>query len=440
MASAADVGAFDPRLLQSMIDAGLVDEKDAALKDQLATARALRGTQMPQGRMVGNVFVASSPLEMAAAALNQGVGAWKEGQVGKERAALMDTRRQGREAAAGMFGQPGQAIDSGSLLAADEPTFAEQQTALLAKLRGEQAAASQAAASGDPVISGMAKSALEDSRRREETLTGLANTRLQRAIEAKRLAQQTTSQDRDYGLQERRLKLDESRTNQELGLKRGQLEQDAWGTIADPVTGGIVMYNKKTGEVRPLGPGGGSPGTPGTSSGGPLPGLPGKPTDAQRKAVLEKSQGIAQLDIAIDALKKAPGAYGGAGNYIAALGEQIGGTPAQSLLSRRYKPEELTAKNQISNVVSAIINQRAGANVTYREELRQKFLPQDTDSYDQALQKLTDLRNFETAAYQAQGNGMLPAPDASSASPSSAPATGAAAPIDRDALRKKYGL
>jgi hypothetical protein len=43
-------------------------------------------------------------------------------------------------------------------------------------------------------------------------------------------------------------------------LKAQGLSQDQWGAVADPAVGGILMFNKKTGETRPMGPGGGSPG------------------------------------------------------------------------------------------------------------------------------------------------------------------------------------
>jgi hypothetical protein len=185
------------------------------------------------------------------------------------------------------------------------------------------------------------------------------------------------------------------------------VDQDAWGAVADPVTGGIVMFNKKTGEVRPLGPGGGTP-APGPAA--VRPNIPGKPTEKQRNAVVESNQSITQLDMAIDALGKNPGAYGGAGNFAAGLADQMGGTPVQALTARRLQPGELQTKNFVTNVVSEIINARAGANVTLREELRQKFLPSEMDGREQALQKLQDLKAFEEVKYQTHGGGMVPAP------------------------------
>src|SRR5512134_2559094 len=39
----------------------------------------------------------------------------------------------------------------------------------------------------------------------------------------------------------------------EMGLRERQMDQEAWSAVPDQ-TGGVVMFNKKTGEYRPLGP------------------------------------------------------------------------------------------------------------------------------------------------------------------------------------------
>jgi hypothetical protein len=265
-------------------------------------------------------------------------------------------------------------------------------------LRKRGARGAVLAGTGDRVLAPMGQGMQRDAQQQGAGMVDVGQARLRQALGARQAQQQQQNADREYGLDAARLRLDQ-----------GRVDQDAWGAVADPVTGGIVMFNKKTGEVRPLGPGGGQP-KPDPAA-GPLPGLPGKPTEGQRTRVLAASESISQLDMAIDALKKAPGAYGGVGNFVAGLAESAGGTPVQSLTSRRYNPEELRVKNYVSNVVSKIINERAGANVTLREELRQKFLPQDTDGLDQAQQKLTDLRAMMGASYEAQGSGMVPPAD-----------------------------
>jgi hypothetical protein len=278
---------------------------------------------------------------------------------------------------------------------ADAATMARERAAALRKTGG---AGAILAGAGGRRLAPLGGDLMQRQDQGEAALTGAAQTRLVDRRQQAQAAAQKTQADRSYGL-------DVQRT----GMERERLTQDAWGAVADPVTGGIVMFNKKTGEVKPLGPGGGQPAPAGTPSG--LPNLPGKPTEKQRNAVSTANENIAKLDMALKALDDNPGAYGGVGNYAAGLADEIGGTPVQALTSRRLKPGELQAKNFVTNVVSGIINDRAGANVTMREELRQKFLPSEMDALKAARQKLLDLKAFDATTYQTQGGGALPAPD-----------------------------
>lgn len=366
---------LSPDILQQMIDAGLVDDQASLLAQAMARGQGLMATPGAQGMNVGGTYRASSPLEHAATALARVMGGRQVRDAEAGLRGLVDQKRVGRMA------------------------FAQNPSPVLGAL------------SGDPAMGAAGQAQATEAQR------ATAAAHQQHTLE-----QQIAEQQANAARYERAQAETERRNRVTEATERTRLEQDAWGAVADPVTGGIVMFNKKTGETKPLGPGGGTPPAP-ASAGGPLPGLPGKPTEGQRKAVLSASESISQLDMAIDALKKAPGAYGGVGNFMAGLAETAGGTPVQSLTARRYNPEELRVKNYVSNVVSKIINERAGANVTLREELRQKFLPQDTDGLEQAQQKLGDLRAMMAATYQAQGNGMVP--DAG------APASAPPAPVRR---------
>ena len=351
----------DP-LLEQMLKVGVADDRAAALAPRLRRAQALSLTPMAEGYRVGGTYKAASPLEHLAAAMSRITGNRQMGDVEKELGGFADQKVEGRRAFAQNPSAFAGALSGDPAMGAAGQVFQHQQ---------DNAAAAEAAASQARAAAEAKAAADAESARRWE-------------------AQQAETQ----------------RHNREgEGTDRARLAADAFGAVADPVTGKVIIYNKKTGQRLD---GDAAPTPTASAPGAPLPGIPGKPSEGQRKAVLQASESVSQLDLAIDALKKAPGAYGGVGNFAAGVAESIGGTPAQSILARRYSPEELRAKNQISNVVSKIINERAGANVTLREELRQKFLPQDTDGYDQALQKLGDLRTMMTATYEAQGNGMVP--------------------------------
>jgi hypothetical protein len=303
----------------------------------------------------------------------------------------------------GFGGAPGIAGDWSLLLDA-EPSARAQAEALIRAMTGQQSLGLMGQLSGDKVIAPVGQSLVSQS---NDAMGRLGQTALAR----KQLENQQMSAQHQMAAQ-----AEAARHNLATeALTRAAQGQDAWMAVPDQL-GGIVMFNKKTGAYKPVGPLVHSPAPSADAPPGapaPLPGLPGKPTEGQRKKVLDASEGIAQLDMAIDALKKAPGAYGGAGNFVAGLAESAGGTPAQSLMSRRYNPDELRVKNYVSNVVSKIINERAGANVTLREELRQKFLPQDTDSLENAHQKLADLRQMMGTTYRAQGGNLVPDPNAS---------------------------
>src|SRR5574341_1205172 len=105
-----------------------------------ARAKALLGTEMPQGRMVGKVFVASSPLEMAAAMGGRMLGAklQRDAMMGMDPAA----HRKAAEAALRLpADQRGNA-----LLLSQDPGFQKAGVALLAQRRADAALAARAEA------------------------------------------------------------------------------------------------------------------------------------------------------------------------------------------------------------------------------------------------------------------------------------------------------
>lgn len=70
-----EAGGDDQDMIQHLADTWGIPMEEAALKLQQMRAEALMNTQTPQGRKVGDVFVASNPLEVAGAGIRQGLGA-----------------------------------------------------------------------------------------------------------------------------------------------------------------------------------------------------------------------------------------------------------------------------------------------------------------------------------------------------------------------------
>jgi hypothetical protein len=427
-----------PDLLQQIIDAGLADDRMGMAGQKARTGASLFGTPGAQGMNVGGTYRAASPLEHLSTAMSRILGGKMQRDAHGEMEGLLGQKAAGRramgQAQAGLFAPPtAEAMNAPEPPAFSPPDFAapglgfgvdsinETPARALARAMDERSRlGGMAALSGDPAIAASGQGLLADARtlgaqqfEGQQNKAKLAlDTRKMDADEAARAAEAAY----------RTATLTETTRSHRASeaLARGAQEQDAWQTVPDPMGGGFLQWNRKTGEFRTIAPGSKPPGA--GQPAGPLPGLPGKPTEDQRKKVLGASESISQLDMAIGALEKAPGAYGGVGNFVAGLAESAGGTPVQSLTARRYSPDELRVKNYVSNVVSKIINERAGANVTLREELRQKFLPQDTDGLGQAKQKLGDLRAMMASTYEAQGSGLVPSPNAGADAP---PAPGA---------------
>jgi len=84
--------------LAAMFEAGTFGEQNALAKEQTSMAEALRGTQMPQGRQMGDIYVPPSILENAAATLKQIIGQRDSERAMEERRQMIDMLRKGRQA------------------------------------------------------------------------------------------------------------------------------------------------------------------------------------------------------------------------------------------------------------------------------------------------------------------------------------------------------
>jgi hypothetical protein len=98
-------------------------------------------------------------------------------------------------------------------------------------------------------------------------LADAAGTRLQRAMQRQQMAQQQAQHEADFGLRRQELGQRAAQQAADLAFRQQQLDQENWAATPD-ASGGIVMYNRKTGEMKALGPQG-----PGVG------GFPGKAKD-----------------------------------------------------------------------------------------------------------------------------------------------------------------
>lgn len=72
-----DFENLDPEVLQQLMELGIIDPQMKSLDEQITTAQAIRGRRSPEGTHTGRVYVAASPLEHAAYAM-QGIKAGKD--------------------------------------------------------------------------------------------------------------------------------------------------------------------------------------------------------------------------------------------------------------------------------------------------------------------------------------------------------------------------
>ncbi|WP_242394856.1 hypothetical protein [Anaeromyxobacter oryzisoli] len=86
----------DPATLQSMIDAGLVPGRMGVEQQMMGMGQGLAETPTPQGRQVGNTYVAASPIEHLSAALRQGIGAQMQHKAMQEQSGLIGQQGAGR--------------------------------------------------------------------------------------------------------------------------------------------------------------------------------------------------------------------------------------------------------------------------------------------------------------------------------------------------------
>ena len=167
------------------------------------------------------------------------------------------------------------------------------------------------------------------------------------------------------------------------------LTREAQATTYDADRG--VLVNRATGEARPA-----------MQGGQPL-GPKEKLTDSQKKelASIDSQQNI--LKGALAEVAKTPDAFGTARG----LATMAGAIP-ESMAGKLDTPAQREARSYVFNVVSKVINERAGAAQSAQELARlRSFLPAETDNASQITDKLnsfnTYLENSRSGYDRAQG-------------------------------------
>lgn len=87
---------FTPEQLKALIELGIIPEELAGVDSQIQQAQALRSSPMPQGQMAGNVYVAPSIAQFAAAGMDRYQGMKDMKGLQDKRQGLLDKTTAGR--------------------------------------------------------------------------------------------------------------------------------------------------------------------------------------------------------------------------------------------------------------------------------------------------------------------------------------------------------
>lgn len=132
-----------------------------------------------------------------------------------------------------------------SLLTGDEPTAQQKAAALTAALRRQQDAGNLALLTGDSVLGKYGQAQLQQATEGQHQLADMGKVRLQRTLEAQRMAQ-------EKAMQEAKLSEESQYHQGELGVRRQALELGKWSHLTNPLTGQVFKQDTRTGDVTPV--------------------------------------------------------------------------------------------------------------------------------------------------------------------------------------------
>jgi hypothetical protein len=163
-----------------------------------------------------------------------------------------------------------------------------------------------------------------------------------------------------------------TRSEMERGMKSGDI------VVQQAADGTIMLVNKLNGIARPataadgvtvMGKGAAGKDIPATASG----------------KIIEGRQALNNIDSAIAALKKNPGAVG--------ISNAVPG--AQTVKQLWASPDDIGTRAQVANIGSLVLHDRSGAAVSVSEFPRlAPFIPSPSDTAETATRKLTEMRRI----------------------------------------------
>lgn len=304
----------------------------------------------------------------------------------------------------------------------DDPAAAQMQARALADaMRRRKAAGTVATIIGGP-FQGAGRAFLGDADQTAGTLAQAGQYRAQAGLQGRRMAQDESQFEAQQAGQRAASASAERRHAEDLKMRREAMDQEAWAAVPDQL-GGVVMYNRKTGESRPMGPQG--PGQPGA------PRMPAFKTEGQSNAY-----GFAgRIRQARKDMEEA-GYPSGAQGYVdaSAMGARSG--PVSSLIPQEAASEPGSRYYTAArNLAAALLRKESGAAIGKDEWAfaMSNYIPTQSDSPELRANKLKMLDIMENAMVASAGPSGAQALDAPpAAEPAAAPAP-ALSPQDAEA-------
>jgi len=274
----------------------------------------------------------------------------------------------------------------------EDPSVAQAQARALADaMQRRRAVGTIASIIGGP-FSAAGKAFLDDAEQTQGQLAHAGQFRGQQGIQTRKMAQDATQHQAQLAAQSAG-QAESARHNRATeGLATSAQEQDAWSAVPDQ-TGGVVMYNRKTGAARPMGPQGPAPGAP--------PRLPTFKNEDQSKSFSFAER----MREARRQMLEAGYPSGMEGRKdAAAMGAQSG--PISSLVPQEAASEPGSRYfNAARNLVAALLRKESGAAISNDEwkQFTGLYIPMPWDSPEARDNKLKLLDLMERSMTAAAG-------------------------------------
>jgi hypothetical protein len=341
---------------------------------KMAQMLVQQGQRTPQGQMIGNIYVGANPLEFIGNLAQQYVGEKELKDIDKKELSMAQALRQKEIADLTKFselqyGTPDQMVQQAGPMM-DGGNIAPQM------VQGQQPNRMAAYQLGMESRNPLVRSQLAEMLKGQKLSEGDVFQRYNPALGKDEIVGQGPAKYRapiqiDTGTAiELRDPLDPTKVLQRIP----KAQAPTAGQIVETANGPMLI-NTRTGQAQPI-----------MVDGQPL--AP-KLTSEQNKDITSINQQRAAVNGAIQLVEATPSAF----SFGRGLASKLPG--GETLAGRTEKPQETEARSAVFNIVSKVINERAGAAQSAQELTRlNAFLPSELDNAESVKRKLNGFNKY----------------------------------------------